>query len=203
VRRAISAIVNRDPGMAMTAKETDKEIDGLQLDIDEMAIGLLAQARSAEELRLITVAMKVANDLERVGDEATTIARRGFELTQDEHSTPRVDVARRAEAALGMLEDALRAFVTKDPARARSIIPRDKEVDASNKELHQELTAEIMANPASTPRCLNLMAISKSIERIGDHAKNIAEDVVYLYEGRDIRYIGRGKVRRAEPPQSS
>ena len=200
VRRAVFAMVNRDAGMASTGKETDKAIDELELDIDEKAIALLPQARSSAELRFITVAMKIARDLERVGDEATTISRRAFELSQDAQVRPAVDVPRRAEMALSMLEDALGTFITGDSARAREIIPRDKEVDALNKQLHRELTEEIMANPATTPRCLNLMVISKSLERIGDHAKNIAEDVVYLYEGRDIRYTGRGKVRQIEPP---
>jgi phosphate transport system protein len=200
VRRAISAILNRDAGLALTGKETDKEIDGMQLDIDEMAIQLLPLARSPEDLRFITVAMKIARDLERVGDEATTISRRAYDLSQDTQVNPTTDVVRRAEIELGMMGDALKAFVTGDSARARAVIPRDKEVDALNKQLHSELTEQIMADPATTPRCLNFMVISKSLERIGDHAKNIAEDVVYLYEGRDIRYTGPGKVRRTEPP---
>jgi phosphate transport system protein len=199
VRRAFAAMANRDAGMASTAKETDKEIDGLQLDIDEKAIALLPLARNPEEVRLITVTMKIARDLERVGDEATTISRRAFELIHETQARPGVDVAPRAELALGMLEDALGSFITANPVRAREVIPRDKEIDALNKQLHRDLTNEIMANPAKTPQCLNLMTISKSLERIGDHAKNIAEDVVYLYEGRDIRYTGRGKVRQAEP----
>jgi phosphate transport system protein len=202
VHRAVSALVNRDAGMAATAKETDKEIDESQLEIDEKAISLLPQARSSAELRLITVAMKIARDLERVGDEATTISRRAYELSQDGQLQPQVDITRRAEMPLSMLEDALKTFVSGDSARARQIIPRDKEIDALNAKLQQDLTEEIMANPRVTPRCLNLMVISKSLERIGDHAKNIAEDVVYLYEGRDIRFIGRGKVRRTEAPRT-
>jgi phosphate transport system protein len=200
VRKAISAIFNRDASVTHTAKETDKEIDGLQLDIDEKAIELLRSASSPKELRFITVAMKIARDLERVGDEATTISRRAFELSQDINASPGPDVIRRAEIELGMLGDALKAFVTGDSARAREVIPRDKEVDALNKQLHSDLTKQIMTDPGTTPRCLNFMVISKSLERIGDHAKNIAEDVVYLYEGRDIRYTGPGKVRRTEPP---
>ena len=99
-----------------------------------------------------------------------------------------------------MVNKALDAFVHAEPSRARAIIPQDKEVDAANRQLHRELTEEIMKAPSSTPRCLNLMVVSKSLERIGDHAKNIAEDVVYLYEGRDIRHTGRGKVQPAEMP---
>ena len=201
VRRAVSAIVNRDAGLASTAKETDKDIDALQLEIDEKAIFLLPVARSSPEVRFITVAMKIARDLERVGDEATTISRRAFELSQDPQMRPAVDVAKRAEMALGLLEDALKTFISGDSARAREIIPRDKEIDVLNKELHRELTEEIMANPVVTPRCLNLMVISKSLERIGDHAKNLAEEVVYLYEGRDIRHTGRGKARPGEAPR--
>ena len=200
VRRSISALVNHDAGIALTAKETDKEIDGMQLDIDEKAIDLLPLARSTEELRFITVAMKIARDLERIGDEATTISRRAYDLSLDTRARPTVDFVQRAEKALDMLGDALKAFITGDSAHAREVIPRDKEIDALNKQLHSELTEQIMADPGATPRCLNFMVISKSIERIGDHAKNIAEDVVYLYEGRDIRYTGPGKVRRAEPP---
>src|SRR5262249_12876216 len=158
------------------------------------------QARSSAELRLITVAMKIARDLERVGDEATTISRRAYDLSQDSNLQPQVDIPRRAKMALGLLEDALKTFVSGDSARARQIIPRDKEIDALNAKLQQDLTEEIMANPQATSRCLSLMVISKSLERIGDHAKNIAEDVVFLYEGQDIRFVGRGKLRRIEGP---
>ena len=99
-----------------------------------------------------------------------------------------------------MLKEALEALVDGDSARARALIPRDKEIDATNKKIHRDLTQQIMAAPITAPRCLNLMVISKSIERIADHATNIAEDVVYLYEGRDIRHTGKGKVRLAEAP---
>ena len=193
-------MVNRDPGMASTGKEMDKAIDELQLEIDEKAIELLPSAGSSKDLRFITVAMKIARELERVGDEATTISRRAYELSQDTQARPAIDMAKRADLTLAMLDDALKTFINGDSARARAVIPRDKEVDELNKDLHRQLTQEIMTNPKSAPRSLNLMVISKSVERIGDHAKNIAEDVVYLYEGRDIRFTGRGKLRQAEPP---
>ena len=97
-----------------------------------------------------------------------------------------------------MLKDALEAFTQADPPLAREVIARDKQVDANNKQIHRTLTDYIMKTPGAAPRCLNLMVISKSLERIADHATNIAEDVVYLYEGRDIRHTGKGKVRPAE-----
>jgi phosphate transport system protein len=159
----------------------------------------VARARTPEELRLVIVVTKIARDLERVGDEATTISRRAFELNQDAQSEPAVDIPRRANVAVGMLNEALDAFVNAKPDRTRAIIPQDKEVDSANRQLHRELTEEIIKSPSSAARCLNLMVVSKSLERIADHAENIAEDVVYLYEGRDIRHTGRGKVRPAEP----
>ena len=200
VRRSMKAMLNRDDGLASTAKEVDKDIDDLEMEIDEQAIGLLPQARTQQELRLITVVMKIARDLERVGDEATTISRRSYELNQDAQSRPVADIPLRANIALEMLHEALDAFVAGDSGRARAIIPRDKELDALNRQLQRDLTEEIMKTPSTTPRCLNLMIVSKSLERIGDHAKNIAEDVVYLHEGRDIRHTGRGKARPAEAP---
>jgi len=100
-----------------------------------------------------------------------------------------------ADTALEMLKEALDAFVTRDPARARAVIPRDKEVDSLNKQLHRELASFMVEQPATISRCLNLMVISKALERIADHATNIAEEVVYVYEGRDIRHTGAGQHR--------
>ena len=154
-----------------------------------MAINLLAlKAPLASDLRLITVAMKISHDLERVGDEATTISRRALELNQEPVLRTQVDIPRMAGMALAMLKDALDGFVNGDMVKARAVIPRDKEVDALNKELHRELVNYVLQEPGMVTRCLNLMVVSKSIERIADHATNVAEEVVYLYEGRDIRH---------------
>ena len=198
VQRAIESVINRDSGLAASAKEHDKAIDDLEMEIDEIAIKLLTTGRSAPEVRLLTVAMKIARNLERVGDEATTISRRAFELNQDQLLQPSIDVRSANAFALGMLKDALQAFAQADPVDAREIIGRDKQMDANNKQIQRTLAEHITRNPAATQRCLNLMVISKSLERIADHATNIAEDVVYLYEGRDIRHTGKGKVRPAE-----
>ena len=198
VRNAIKALVNRDDGLASRAKEEDKGIDELEVEIDELGIGLLTAGRAAADVRLITVVMKIARDLERIGDEATTISRRAFDLNQDPQLQPDVDIPERAGVALKMLREALAAFVDGDQELARAVIPRDKEMDSLNKQLQRDLTRHIMENPSTTPRCLNLMVISKSLERIADHATNIAEDVVYLCEGRDIRHSGKGKARPAE-----
>lgn len=195
VTNSIKALVERDDDLARSVKENDDEIDQLEKEVDEMAIRLLAKAPLATQLRLIVSATKIARDLERVGDEATTISRRSIELSQEPQLKPYVDLPRMAQMALEMLRDALDAFVTKDTVKARAVIPRDKDVDALNKQLYRELASFMIEKPTTITRCLNLMAISKAIERIADHAKNVAEDVVYLYEARDIRHsdVGSGK----------
>lgn len=190
VTNAIKALTERNDDLARQVKIDDSILDKFEKDIDEMSISLLAlKAPLASDLRLITVAMKISHDLERVGDEATTISRRALELNQEPQLKPYVDIPRMAEMGLQMLHAAIDAFVNRDPVKARAIIPRDKEVDALNKQLHRELVSFIIENPATTTRALNLMVISKSLERIADHATNVAEEVVYLYEGTDIRHI--------------
>ena len=190
--KAIKALVDRDDEMARSVTENDTIIDQLEKEVDEMAINLLTQAPLATDLRLITVAMKISHDLERVGDEATTIARRSLELSQEPQLKPYVDIPRMAQMGLEMLKDGLDAFVNRESARARAVIPRDKDVDALNKQLHRELSSYMVEKPTTISRCLNLMVISKSLERIADHATNVAEEVVYLYEAQDIRHIGKG-----------
>ena len=189
--KAIKALVDRDDELARSVKENDSIIDQLEKEIDELAINLLTQAPLATDLRLITIAMKISHDLERVGDEATTIARRSLELSQEPQLKPYVDIPRMAQMGLEMLKDGLDAFVNRDPAKARAVIPRDKDVDALNKQLHRELSSYMIEKPTTITRCLNLMVISKSLERIADHATNVAEEVVYLYEARDIRHTGK------------
>jgi len=199
VNRYIKALVERDNETASRAKEEDRVIDQLEVEIDDLAITLLAKAPLATDLRLITVAMKISHDLERVGDEATTIARRAVELNQEPPLKPYVDIPHMARLALEMLREALDAFVSRDPRRARAVIPRDKEVDGLNKQLHRELASYMVEKPATISRCLNLMVISKALERIADHATNIAEEVVFLYEGQDIRHASKGQTPNPAP----
>ena len=193
VTNAIRSLTENNDDLAQQVKANDAILDDFEKDIDEMAISLLAlQAPLASDLRLITVAMKISHDLERVGDEATTIARRSLELNKEPQLKPYVDIPRMAQMGLEMLHSAIDAFVDRQPARARTIIPRDKEVDALNKQLHRELVSFVIENPTTITRALNLMVISKSLERIADHATNVAEEVVYLYEGTDIRHVKSG-----------
>ncbi len=192
VNKAIKALVERDDELARRVMAEDTIVDQFEIEIDEFSIQLLSKAPLATDLRLITVAMKISHDLERVSDEATTIARRSLELSLEPQLKPHVDLPRMAGMALDLLKEALDAFINRDPAKARKIIPRDKDVDLLNKQLHRELARHMMERPDTITRCLNLMVIAKCLERIADHATNVAEEVVYLYEARDIRHSGHG-----------
>jgi phosphate transport system protein len=193
VARGIRALVDRDDDLARAVIADDSILDELEKEIDVLAIQLLSKAPLAKDLRLITIAMKISQNLERVGDEATTVCRRALELSQEPQLKPYVDIPRMAQTGLEMLRDALDAFVTGDAEKARAIVPRDKEVDAINKQLHRELASYMIEKPTTITRALNLMVVSKSLERIADHATNIAEEVVYLFKAEDIRHLGKGK----------
>ena len=188
VTRAMRALVERDDAIARQVQEDDNVLDQFEIEIDDTAIHLLAKAPLATELRLITVAMKISQNLERVGDEGVTIARRAIELNTEPQLKPYVDLPRMATMSLEMLRDAITAFVSREPERARLVIPRDSDVDDLNRQLHRELSSYMVERPTTITRCLALMVISKAIERIADHATNIAEEVVYLYEAKDIRH---------------
>ena len=191
VNDSIKALVARDDALARRVEADDTQLDRLEIEVDEMAVTLLAKAPLATDLRLVIVAMKASHDLERVGDEATAISRRALELNQEPPLKPYVDIPRMAAMALEMLRESLAAFMQSLPAQARAVIPRDHEVDALYRQLERELVSFILENPANTTRCLNLMGIAKRLERIADHATNIAEEVVYLYEAVDIRHTDK------------
>ncbi len=193
VRQAVDAVVTRDYDLAMRVRSGDTVIDRFEVEVDEMAIRLLAKAPLAGDLRLIAVTMKISQNLERVGDEATKIAKRARDLSQEPPLKLVVAIPQIADLALRMLHTSLDAFVNRDTATARALIPQDKEVDALNKQVHRQLADQMIENPETVARCLNLMVVAKSLERIADHAKNVAEEVVYLCEAEDIRHSGRTK----------
>lgn len=190
VNEALRALIERDYDLALQVKDSDTVIDQLEVEIDDMAIQLLAKAPLASDLRLVTVAMKISQNLERVGDEATKIAKRARDLSQEPPVKVVIDLPRMAKLALDMLKAALDAFVNRDPIAARALIPRDKEVDGINKQITNYLAEYMVQNPDTIKRCLNLITVSRSLERIADHATNVAEEVVYLYEAQDIRHTG-------------
>src|ERR1051325_1164255 len=193
VNEALRALIERDYDLALRVKADDGVIDHFEVEIDDMDIHLLAKAPLASDLRMVTVAMKISQNLERIGDEASKIAKRARDLSQEPPVKVNVDLPRMARLSLEMLKAALDSFVNRDPAAARAVIPRDKEVDTVNKQITAQLTQHMVENPDTTKRCLHLITVSRSLERIADHATNVAEEVVYLYEAQDIRHTGAGK----------
>jgi phosphate transport system protein len=192
VANAVKSVVNRDEKLASEVVASDDILDQFEMDVDDMAIKLLAlQGPVASDLRLITVTMKISHDLERVGDEATTIGRRALELSKEPQLKPYVHIPQMADMALAMLKDALDAFVHRDLVKAKAVVKKDKDVDALNKQVYRDLVGYMTQAPDTITRGLHTMVVSKSLERIADHATNIAEEAVYLYEGRDIRHSGK------------
>lgn len=188
VARAMRSLVERDDALALKVEEDDNILDQFEIQVDDLAIHLLAKAPLATDLRSITAVMKISQNLERVGDEAVSIARRAHDLNAEPQLKPYIDLPQMAQMALEMLRDALTAFVEVKADLARTVIPRDKEVDDLNRQLHRELASFMVESPSTITRCLHLMVISKCLERIADHATNIAEDAVYLCEAIDIRH---------------
>jgi phosphate transport system protein len=199
VARAMRALVERDDALSRQVQDDDNILDQLEIEIDDTAIHILAKAPLATDLRLTTVAMKISQNLERVGDEAVTIARRAIDLNTEPQLKPYIDLPRMATMSLEMLRDSITAFINREPEKARAVVPRDHDVDDLNRQLHRELSSYMVERPTTITRCLHLMVISKSLERIADHATNIAEDVVYLYEAKDIRHTN-SKANETENP---
>jgi phosphate transport system protein len=197
VNQALQALANRDHELALRVKDNDRVLDQFEIELDNLAVQLLAKAPLASDLRLVTVAMKISQNLERVGDEASKIAKRARDLSQEPPLKIQVDLPRMAGIALEMLKAALDAFVNRDSAAARAVIPRDKEVDALNKVISRELARHMTEHTVAITRCLHLMTVSKCLERIADHATNVAEEVVYLCEAQDIRHTGKGQAAPA------
>jgi len=191
VKQAVEALITRNDALALKVKENDDVLDRFEIEIDDLAINLLAKAPLASDLRAVTVAMKISQNLERVGDEAAKIAKRARDLNGEAPLKTSLDLPAMAKAALEMLKAALDAFVRRDPASARAVVERDKEVDALNKQARRELERLMLESPDNVLRALHLMIAAKSLERIGDHATNVAEEVVYLCEAQDIRHGGK------------
>jgi phosphate transport system protein len=189
VALAIRSLVERNDMAAAKVERDDDLLDKLEIEIDQLGIRLLALRQpKASDLRLITTAMKITTDLERMGDRAVTIARRAVELNKEPELKPLVDIPRMAEICQGMIRDTLDAFVYQKTDLARQMVLRDKEVDQLNRKVQSDLTEMMLANSGTIVRALKLMRVAQSLERIGDHTANIAEEIVYLYEARDIRH---------------
>ena len=188
VKNAILSLMQRKESLARTMKAQDDIIDQLEIEVDQLAISMLGEATKPDDLRFITMAMRISNELERVGDEATTISRRSLELMKHEPLRLDMPIESMAQMVTDMLREALDTFVYRKPDLAREIVLRDKQVDQLNKAIQAQMTETMLKHSDHIVRSLHLMTIAKSMERIGDHASNIAEQVVFLCEAEDIRH---------------
>ena len=199
VRTAIQALVEAKTGLAEQVIAADDKLDRLEVEIDNEAVRYMnLRAPIASELRLVIVGMKASHDLERVGDEATSIAKRAIKLAAEPPLKPYIDIPRMTSMAMEMLRDALDCFLQVDEAKAIAVCKRDLEVDNLNRQLYRELTSFMVEKPETISRAIELMFISKSLERIADHATNIAEETIFLNKGKDVRHSE--EVKKPTPP---
>ena len=190
ISKAMQALVERRPELARDTMARDHLVNRLEVEIDEQCIELLALRQpAAVDLRLIITGLKISTDLERIGDLAVNMCERVLELLEAPVLKPLIDLPRMADKARGMLRDSLDAYVRRDPILAQDVCARDDEVDDLNKQVFRELLTYMLENPANIPRALSLGAIGRYMERIADHATNIAEMVIYLVKGKDIRHM--------------
>lgn len=186
---AVRALVERDSALAQEVIASDATIDRREIEVDHRAVELIVRHRPmARDLRLVVAATKVAPDLERVADHAVGIARQAVVLNAVPPLKPFITLPHMAATAGGMVHDAIDAFVRNDSQLARRVIARDDAVDAMHEQVFRELLTYMMEEPRTIPRALALLIVARSLERIGDQATNIAEQVVYLVEAEDIRH---------------
>ena len=189
IRRVMRALIERDNERARDVIERDREVDAYENEIDEKCVELLALHQpTAGDLRFLTTAMKIVTDLERIGDQAVNIAERALDLNNEPQLKPYIDLPRMAEKALLMMKQSLHAFVARDPELARQVRRQDSEVDALNDQIFRELLTFMMSEPTTIPRAIRLILIARFLERVADHATNIAEMVVFLVESKLVRH---------------
>jgi phosphate transport system protein len=191
IKETLRALVERDSAAAKRMIEYDHEINRQEVSIDELSLSIIALRQpAARDLRFITLALKVSTDLERIGDLCVNIAERALELNQEPQLKPYIDLPKMAEAAEGMISDALEAFLRGDAELAAEVTRRDEHMDQLNTQVFRELLTFMMEDPKTITRATRLIFVGKSLERIADHATNIAEMVIFMVKGKDIRHTG-------------
>jgi phosphate transport system protein len=190
VHQAVQAVFQKDEALATRVLEEEKAINEMQIEIDDRVMQLVAlQQPMAVDLRFILSASRINNDLERIGDQAVNIAQSALRILRHPQVKPYVDLPRMSELAEGMVRDSLNALVNRDADLAKSVLIRDDEVDHLRDQIFRELLTYMMENSAVVFPAFELVLVTKNLERIGDHATNIAEDVIYMVAGRDVRHL--------------
>ena len=189
VYRSVQGVVEKDENLAQQVLKSEARVNELEIEIDDAAIGLLAlQQPVAADLRLITVALKINNDLERMGDLAVNIAYRALELIREPMIQPMVDIPYIAGLVQSMVRKSLDAFVNRDPELARSVLAGDDAVDNLRTSSYHELISYMEKDSTHVAQALSLWTVVRNLERIADHSTNIAEDVLFLVKGVDVRH---------------
>lgn len=203
IANSVRALVERDSGLARRMMAQDDEINRIEVETDGLCLRILARRQPvASDLRAITIAMKMVTDLERIGDLGVNICERVVELNAEPPLRPYPDLPRMAGVVQGMVREALDAFVERDAERAERVIAADRTVDACYAQVFRELMTWMMEDVGNICRVTRLQSIAKYLERIGDHATNLAEMVVFMVRGKDIRHVGRtGAAGRVQLPR--
>src|SRR5262245_16453591 len=192
------ALVERRPSLAQQVVDADDEIDRLELEIDDLCLEILAREQPvASDLRFITMAMKIVGDIERIADNGVNIARRCLEIVHEPELKPIIDVPVAARAAQRTLKDSLDAFVNGDADLAKRVIEGDRYIDDVCDQMLRELLTYMFEDPSTVSRALRLMFVARTLERVGDHAANIAEMVIFLIEGNDVRHGQKTQPQRS------
>jgi phosphate transport system protein len=190
-RRVVQALVQRDSGLLAEVRAMESQVNQLHIEIDEACLELIALRQpAAVDLRFIAAAMKIIVDMERIGDQAINITERAESLLVVPPLKPLIDIPRMADIAQEMLKAALDAYVNGDDGLAYRTILRDDEVDQLKDQVFRELLTFMMSDPTTIPRAMDLILVSRHLERIADHATNICEDVIFMVKGKDVRHQG-------------
>jgi phosphate transport system protein len=197
IHKSVAALVSRQEALVQEVLAHEEEMDLLCIEIDDRCFTLLAlQQPMASDLRFLVGAIKINSDLERIADQTVSIALRAQSLITQPEVKPLIDIPRMARLAQEMVRKSLDAFVGRDAELARVVIDADDDVDSLRDQVFRELLTYMMADTATIPRALALILVSRNLERIADHATNIAEDVIYIVRGEDVRERGDKELRK-------
>jgi phosphate transport system protein len=189
IEQSVRALVDRDSALAEQTIELDSAIDAMEVDVEERVTRIFAlHAPTARDLRFILTTLRVSNDLERIGDLSTSISERALELNREAQLKPFIDLPKMAEMVQTMVREALDAFVREDVDLALRVLRSDDPIDDLNEQIFRELLTFMMEDPSTISRALRIIFISKSLERIADHATNIAEMVVFMAKGKVVKH---------------
>jgi phosphate transport system protein len=190
---AIKILITRDESIASDVFATEDKVNTLQVEVDDLAIKLTVLLQpAARDARFLFMASRIGGELERIADQSINICQNAHHVLSAPPLRPMVDIPVMADVAQKMLRDAIKAMTTRDVALANTVLEEEKKVDAHRDTIFRTLLTYMMADPATIQRALSLILIARNLERIGDHATNIAEEVIYWIQGRDIRH-GKGK----------